>query len=291
MRRSRIIVWAVVLFLIGALIFLAYWFDWGWTGFNEHVGPNVSQYQPTKTLWDWLNLLGVLAIPVVVGLGAAWYTAQQGKISERENTNNQHEAVIKAYIDKMSELLLEKALRESKPGDAVRIVARAQTLTTLYALDKDRKGRVLQFLSEAGLINGETDKVIIYLEKVSLDETNLNGIFLQRANLSRADMNNVKLHRAILTSTILELTNLEGADLSSADMIRANLSQADLSGANLNNALLIGANLSGANLTKANLEGADLRSAILQGATVTTEQLSTVKSLENATMPDGSKRT
>lgn len=29
-----------------------------WTGFKG------------KTLWDWLNLLGVLAIPVVVGLGA-----------------------------------------------------------------------------------------------------------------------------------------------------------------------------------------------------------------------------
>jgi hypothetical protein len=50
-----------------------------------------KELQPAKTLWDWLNLLGVLAIPVVVGLGAVWYTAQQGKVSDRENTDNQRD--------------------------------------------------------------------------------------------------------------------------------------------------------------------------------------------------------
>src|SRR5260370_35560682 len=59
------------------LIFAGYRFRWDWTGFNEHVGPNMQQYQPAKTLWDWLQLLGVLAIPAVVGLGAVWFTTPQ----------------------------------------------------------------------------------------------------------------------------------------------------------------------------------------------------------------------
>src|SRR5260221_11928300 len=73
-----------------------------------------------KTLWDWLGLLAALAIPVVVGFGAAWFTAQQGKVSDRENTDNQRQVALQAYIDKMSELLLEKQLRRSQPEDEVR---------------------------------------------------------------------------------------------------------------------------------------------------------------------------
>ena len=32
-----------------------------------------------KTLWDWLQLLGILAIPVVAGFGAVWFTGEQRK--------------------------------------------------------------------------------------------------------------------------------------------------------------------------------------------------------------------
>ncbi len=36
-----------------------------------------------KTLWDWLQLLGVLAIPIVVGFGAAWFTRIQQQRDQR----------------------------------------------------------------------------------------------------------------------------------------------------------------------------------------------------------------
>lgn len=125
----------IAMVLVG-LIVVGYRFQW--TGFQ------------TKTLWDWL---GVLAIPVVVGLGAAWYTAQQGKVSDRENTDNQREAALQAYIDKMSELLLEKNLRQSAVDDEVRNVARMRTLTVLWSLDPPRKRSVLEFLFESSLIH------------------------------------------------------------------------------------------------------------------------------------------
>src|SRR5713101_9888199 len=119
-RRVAIGVVGVVLVVVIALIIAGYSFDWtGFNGYNQvttaHTtsGPSAGTvvrtevYQPGKVLWDWLNLLGVLAIPAVVGLGAAWYTAQQGKVSERENSDNQRETALQQYIDKMSELLLE----------------------------------------------------------------------------------------------------------------------------------------------------------------------------------------
>ena len=95
----------------------------------------MQQYQPAKTLWDWLNLLGVLAIPAVVGLGAASYTAQQGKVSDREHTDNQRETALQAYIDKMSELLLHEKLRDSAEEDEVGKIARVRTLTILPRLN------------------------------------------------------------------------------------------------------------------------------------------------------------
>ena len=38
---------------------------WAWTGFAE------------KTLWEWLRLLGALAIPVALAMAGFWFTAQQ----------------------------------------------------------------------------------------------------------------------------------------------------------------------------------------------------------------------
>jgi uncharacterized protein YjbI with pentapeptide repeats len=253
-----------------------YWFRWGWTGF------------PAKTEWDWLNLLGVLAIPVVVGLGAAWYTVQQGRVSDRENTDNQRETALQAYIDKMSELLLVNNLRQSAEDDEVRNIARVRTLTVLRGLDPKRKVSVLQFLYESRLMH--KDKFII-----DLRGANLSRADLFRANLNRAELLKVDLHEANLGEAYLDHINLSGADLTKANLSRADLSGACmsgawLSGANLNSACLSGADLSGVDLKSADLSGADLNRAILRGAKGTTDdQLGKAKSLEGATMPDGSK--
>src|SRR5204863_8728303 len=123
------------------------------SGTNAGTVTRTEEYQPGKGVWDWLQLLAVLAIPAVVGLGAAWYTAQQGKVSDRENTDNQRETALQTYIGKMSELLLREKLRDSAEEDEVRNVARVRTLTVLLRLDANRKSNVLQFLYESGLIN------------------------------------------------------------------------------------------------------------------------------------------
>src|SRR5713101_5565594 len=319
-NRSRLllVVGAMVL-LVGVvvLIIAGYIFKWDWTGFNEHRGPNILQYQPAKTLWDWLQLLGVLAIPVAVVLGVAWFTTKQGQVGDAENKDNQREAALQAYIDNMLELLLAKNLRSSTEDEEVQKIARVRTLTVLRRLDAERKGSVLQFLQESGLIG--KDKRVIHLTGANLiganliganlSGANLSGVYLSRADLSGADLSKANLSGVFLSGADLSgvylsgaylflanlsKANLSGASLYEANLSLANLSRADLSGANLSKANLSGANLSevvlsGANLNGANLNGADLSGANLRGALVTAEQLTATKLRQGATMPDGSK--
>ena len=165
---------------------------------------------------------------------------------------NQRKAALQAYIEKMSTLLLAQNLRDSSEDEEVRKIARVSTLTVLRRLDAERKGNVLRFLHESGLV--DKDKRII----------DLSGADLSGAGLSRVD-----LHLADLS-----LAHLFNADLHGADLHGADLRLADLSGANLSLAHLFNADLSGADLSR---------------ASVTPEQLGTAYSLKDTIMPDGSK--
>ncbi len=280
-------------------IYLAYRFGWEWTGFSSgtnHItitstpkgNYTATMSQQSKSLWDWLNLLAVLAIPAVVGLGAAWFTAKQAQVSGAENLDNQRESALQGYIDKMSELLLEKNLRGSQPEDDVRTIARTRTLTILPRLDKERKRSVLQFLIQSDLLLNEEGKLVMFLAGADLSGANLS-----LTGLSKSALAGVNLRGADLSGTFNFKASLVGADLSGANLSRAkldanlsrtnlqevNLSYANLSGANLGYAMLIGAdltraNLSGANLSEANLSGANLSEADLSGANLSGANLS-----------------
>ncbi len=300
----------VALVVVIALIFVEIRF-YG-TGFAE------------KTLWDWLQLLASLAIPVVVGFGAVWFTTRHGKVADAENKDNQRETVLQAYIDKMSELLLHENLRDSAEVDEVRSIARARTLTVLSSLDPFRKGSLVQFLQEAGLIKRykgmrEDDRTVILMARADLREayfveatllnTDLSHTNLSKANLSRANMFKVSLYGADLREAVLDEAFVTYADLRGANLTRANLcgstlcksnlsrteldeEPTNLAGANLSRADLTEANLAGANLenaylTDSNLTGANLHGADLERAIVTPEQLAKAQSLKGATMPDG----
>jgi uncharacterized protein YjbI with pentapeptide repeats len=257
--------------MLVALVILGYFFNWDWTGLNatdfSSTPQNITRtivYQPSKTLWDWLQLLGVLAVPVVVGFGAVWFTTRQGKVADAENKDNQRETALQAYIDKMSELLLHENLRKSKPEDEVRNVARVRTLTVLSRLDGKRKGSVLQFLHESGLIN--RDNSIVGLVGVDLRGADMSVIFLVNSDLSFADLSNANLSSTLISSTNLLNTNLRDANMRKAILDDSDLYEADLSGANLSKASLRDTSLEKANLIGANLYGADLKGANLKFA-------------------------
>jgi uncharacterized protein YjbI with pentapeptide repeats len=298
----------VVLVLLGG-----YKFNWDWTGFS---GSNKSG----KTLWDWMQLL---FIPVVLAAAGFWFNDRERKIEQQRveadreiSFDNQREAALKEYIDKLSELLLHENLCKSEPESETRKVARVGTLTVLPRLDSRRKRSVLQFLYEASLINKNTPIVDLqgvdftdaFMEHIDLHgamlyKVNLSGARLRGANLSEADLSDASLG---VNYTILSVdkdgepdqvktdrTYLGGANLSRAILRNTDLYGAYLNCANLSKAVLDGTDLSNSNLgeadlNEASLTGANLSNANLKGTKVSPEQLDKAKSLKGATMPDGS---
>ena len=274
-----------------------------------------------RTLWDWMQLL---LIPVVLAVAGFWFNDRERKIEQQRvkaeqeiSSDNQREAAMKEYIDNISELLLHENLSKSEPESEVGKVARVRTLTVLHRLDNRRKGTLLQFLYEAGLIHKDKPSVDLQgadlmkalmrekdLHGAMLAKVQLNGANLRNANLSGADLSDASLgawlevlsldeyeeiddareDRTLLSRANLSGANLRNADLDSADFSRANLSKATLDGAKLGHT-----DLSEADLTEASLIGADLDRADLKGAKVSLEQLEKAKSLRDTTMPDGTK--
>jgi uncharacterized protein YjbI with pentapeptide repeats len=214
-----------------------------------------------KTLWDSLQLLGTLAIPIVVVIVAAMFSAQlsaqQAAANSEQARDQQQETIYQAYLDRMSDLIETGKLADPHQ-QGIRALAQSQTFAALRRSDAKRKGYIIQFLHDALLL--AQPKPIVNL--------NLIGGVLHGADLSNAHLN--------------------GADLSSVDLSSVDLSGAALSSAALSNAHLNGANLTNAILTAANLSGATLSNAHLKGVrNLTPQQLREVYSCTNAILSTG----
>jgi len=256
-----------------------------------------------KSLWDWMELL---VIPFVLALGAFYLNRSERAVErqiaedraklEREiATDRQQEAALQSYLDRIADLLLNAKLLTTE-SDEVRNVARVRTLTVLRGLDSMRKGIILKFLVEAGLIKKEkpvvdlrgADLSTAYLIFANLERVNLEGADLRRSNLRVANLEGANLNSANLGGADLTAANLESADLSGANFDSADLKATYLMLTNLEGAHLSGANLEGANLRGADLSGADLENANLRDAwSFVDKQLATVNFLKGAIMPDG----
>jgi uncharacterized protein YjbI with pentapeptide repeats len=162
----------------------------GWTGFGE------------KKLWDWLQLLGTLSIPVVVAVATALFSSQQSRTqNEIAELNTEHEA-LQAYLDQMGALLLDKNLRnpEEAAGAEVRTLARTRTLSVLGRLNPGHKSQVMRFLVEAGLVQSVDGKdPVIGLMGANLESTNLTSANLRGADLTQANLRGATLSDAKLT--------------------------------------------------------------------------------------------
>jgi uncharacterized protein YjbI with pentapeptide repeats len=277
-----IIVLCILIFALLAVIIIVY-------VFNANV-PGLRG----KTLWDWLQLL---IIPAALALGGYIFNITISRNDQRNTQDNQQEVALQSYLDRMSELLLEKKLRVSQPDDEVRNVARARTLTTLRKLNIERKTVLIRFIYESHLF-----------DIVSLDDADLSGI-----NLRNIPLKNFEIHYATLTHAFLENFNIENSNFNdsnfsyttfndikviSSELQNVNLSHTKIFNMEFDRCSLIGADLSYAMLSNVILKDTDLRNTNLTnvrlinvdltGTNVTPEQLVQISSLEGATMPDGS---
>jgi uncharacterized protein YjbI with pentapeptide repeats len=266
----------------------------GWTGFAD------------KTLWEWLQLLGALAIPLVLAIAGFWFTTQQEArqqsietqraAAERELAEQRaQDEALQAYLDQMTQLMLDRKLLEAEQGTPLYTLAQARTSTVILRLDAEHNESVIRFLIDSGLAaSSEASPRLlreITLSHATLSDAQLPDADLSDADLSGADLSNALLNNANLSGASLKGASLKGAALSEADLgladevrhvqdltvqditdLRAaitDLSAADLSGANLS-----GADLSAADLSDADLDRADMVDASLKGADLKRADLS-----------------
>jgi uncharacterized protein YjbI with pentapeptide repeats len=256
-------------------------------------------YPYDVTVWDWIKLL---VVPATIAIGVAiisWMQnarqrqseeAQREREQQMEDLQRQRElevahqsamdSALETYLDKMersmdySGVLATGELQSSK---AIPLI-RARTLTLLERLDGSRKRAVMRFLSETSMIQ-------IAGGYLDLQDADFSDADLTRMNLSDQNLLGIRLAKAKLTNA-----NLCGADLRAANLSGAILSGAllGLAGTKFHLPGEVDAEPAQTNLAK--LNEADLSHANLEGAIGwTLEQLSSVKSLEGATMPNGQK--
>jgi uncharacterized protein YjbI with pentapeptide repeats len=257
-----------------------------------------------------------LAIPVVLAAAGLWFTAQQDQRqvaienqraqAERELAEQRaQDEALQAYLNQMSNLLLERNLLETEVGDPVYTLAQARTSTIMTTLNAEGNRSVTRFLTDMGLTGTRVSSISflkeIELEYAELRVANLTGADLSKADLIRADLSSANLQGANLSAAILieadlsEISmprgDLSGSTLYGADLSRAYVADVDLSYTDLVKADLSGADIKRAKLSYANLTDADLTNANLTGAeSITNEQLEQqARTLEGATMPNGQK--
>lgn len=267
----------------------------------KQVEKETETFQSFKTLWDWLQLGGVLAIPI-----ALYYferseqrraekrneleqkqADEQSKIERDEAGKIQREDALESYVAQISQLLIDteiviktknfinnftinksqnktneiieknpasmeqikespeifseiiKQLNKDTELSVVLDIIRARTLSILRKLGEDgeRKGEVIRFLSDVELIEK------LYLNNADLNNANLKGAKLNNANFVGVKLNNVnfnlaQLNNANLRGAELNNANFKGAKLNNVNLYLAQLSNANFEGAELNNANL-----------------------------------------------------
>jgi hypothetical protein len=220
--------------LLFILIRLGYRYEW--TGFKEtsRTKDENIEVQPRKTLWDWMQLLFVPVVLAILVGGLTWWQTSSERARQAEEAAQQEalraqNTAVQVYLDQMTTLMLEEGLRGADVDSEVRTIAQARTSAVLQAVEPENQRTLLQFLSDAGLVQRvDGNRPSISLDRADLSDTDLRNIVFSGSNLSLANLSNADLIEA----------DPSHADLSNANLRRANLSDADLSGADLSRAKL-----------------------------------------------------
>jgi uncharacterized protein YjbI with pentapeptide repeats len=271
-----ILFFAIFILTALAISIFGYVFQWGWTGVTE------------KRFWHWLELL---IAPVLLSGGGfllyriwAWSDHRIAMNQANEAARDAHlDQIAQKYLDSIQELIVDReAPREEQEAQEhykkLSAIARARTLNVFEALDPIRKGTIIRFLVNAGLIIEPKEKEAEPEKHEKSDTSGVDPseagygrpipspffIRLKDANLRGACLPNATLQgRASFAGTHLEEADFRDANLQQNNFQDAHLSNADMSGAKLGAGwsegdFFFAANLSGANLSDADLSHADL---------------------------------
>lgn len=167
-----------------------------------------------QTFLEWADAIGV---PIIVVVIAGIFVIAAQKSGDRAQTERENqlyrarEATLRAYLDRVSDLVLEKGLANSDVDSPERAIALARTHNALTILDGPRKGLLIKFLKDSQLIrNGQT---VISLRLADLTNSNLGGIDLRGCDFSGANLRDAYLYDSDFRGSNLENCVLTNADL------------------------------------------------------------------------------
>jgi uncharacterized protein YjbI with pentapeptide repeats len=249
-------------------------FRWGESRVIEPFANTLDSadiFRIIEKLSPVIEAIGIIAIPLVIW----WATQSAQEAKDKAEKEARAQEAVKTYLNQLSAVFLDGNLEKD---ERLRVVTRASTLALLNDpnLDGDRKGQVVEYLTELKLV--QVEKVDVgkgdVKPLISLASSNLRG-----ADLSDTDIRGEKRREAVFREGKVSLAEINvaylfGLDIFGANLRGADLRMADLSGANLSGAYLGGANLSRADLRGADIFGTDLRGADLRGANLSAANLS-----------------
>lgn len=229
-QRSSFRRWrgAAVAVIIVALFFTFVWFVLLPSYYNNGAGFG------DRNLWNWMD---ILIFPLALAIGAVLYNWREKRRDEKLQESEQQRQqlaiqqkaqvdALQAYLDQMSDLLVNQKLRGHPRNSDYCKLAQARTLAILLNLDRINKRHPLKLIAQLDLIS--KDAPLVSLKNAGLDTADLSEVTLLDVSLEEAD-----LRLADLTGANLKGSDLTWADLRGADLRRAVLTNACLANANL----------------------------------------------------------
>jgi uncharacterized protein YjbI with pentapeptide repeats len=196
--------------------------------------PNRKQSEETEqsrwgfrgmTVRNWLELL---IVPLVlVGIGLLFENQQANRQqameeqqqaleerraeAERELAEQQaQDEALQAYLDQMSQLMLERKLLEAEQGESVHTLAQARTSTVILRLDAEHNESVTRFLINSGLAESSEASARL-LREIALSHATLSDAYLPDADVSGADLSYA---RGVTSEELAQqVRTLEGATM------------------------------------------------------------------------------
>src|SRR5919112_3038146 len=147
---------------------------------------------------------------------------QRAEVERELAEQRAQDEALQAYLDQMSQLMLERKLLEAQPGDPVHTLAQARTSTVILRLDAEHNESVTRFLINSGLAESSEASARL-LREIALSHATLSDAYLPDADLSDADLSGADLSNALLDNADLRFAKLPSADLSGANLQEANL--------------------------------------------------------------------
>ncbi|CAF1215781.1 unnamed protein product [Adineta steineri] len=196
----------------------------------------------------------------------------------------QQDTVLNAYLEKVSQLLLNQQFNLS--SNTLKSIIRPKTLTTIRQLDATRKTLLVKFLYESSLLlkSKTSDNSVLHGQDVDLQDANLNGIIMGSQNIEteRVNLAHISLSRVTLINSSFIFCSLNCANFE-----RSILDGSSFRSSRLLDTNLIRTSLAYADFTGASLFGSKLDLANLIGSNILDSQLVDVESLDRTILPNG----